>query len=181
MPSQTSYYIADPKYTFLFGPTPNDDLTCAICTQSPLTLPWSREPSRDSDPSLLPCGHVFGHRCLQIWLKTNDTCPACRFRLRYDLCKHPIRPRRLTREGLLLVPPTVPDGGAVGDQCGRCQARTDQIVIFELCAPLAERYYELRTTHERTGSEADRTKMVYAKGQLDKVMQALVPPGERQW
>ncbi|KAK4126215.1 hypothetical protein N657DRAFT_567170 [Parathielavia appendiculata] len=181
MPFETSCFVPDPRYTFLFDPTPRENLICAICTESHLSVPWSWAAIRDSNPSLLPCGHVFGHKCLQIWLRTHDTCPACRFRLKYDLCKHPIPPRRLTRESLLLVPPTIPDGGAVSDQCSWCRTKTDQMVILELCVPLAGRYYELKATYERTGSEVDRKKTATAKGHLDKVLHGLVPPNDWQW
>jgi hypothetical protein len=28
-----------------------------------------------------PCSHIFGNRCITVWLKGNDTCPTCRRQL----------------------------------------------------------------------------------------------------
>ena len=30
---------------------------------------------------LLPCGHIYHWKCCSIWLKNNNTCPVCRFKL----------------------------------------------------------------------------------------------------
>ena len=32
----------------------------------------------------LPCGHLFCNSCLQPWLKTNSTCPTCKFELKHE-------------------------------------------------------------------------------------------------
>jgi hypothetical protein len=188
---QTGCYVPDPKYTFLFDPpSASKPLLCVICTESRLTLPaGSRrgehrpggEAARDSDPAMLPCGHVFGSACLAVWLAAHDMCPACRFVLQYELCWHPIAPRRLTRENLLFSPATLPDGGEVGPQCGPCLRQTDQQVALELGVPLAQAYYECKRRYEETGSAADRRRMELAKEELDKTMKLLTPSEGRRW
>ncbi|KAF2748622.1 hypothetical protein M011DRAFT_457358 [Sporormia fimetaria CBS 119925] len=48
--------------------------------------PICREPYRSSTSNLpdnetavmAPCGHVFGGRCISLWLEDNPTCPTCR-------------------------------------------------------------------------------------------------------
>lgn len=176
----TCCYVPDPKYSFLFAPDPVQ-LQCTICTDSDLFLSWARQRNKDNDPALLPCGHVFGLKCLNYWLQTQDTCPICRFELRYELCKHPINPRRLTRENVLFVPSTLPEGGTVGMQCSQCQRETDQRVATDLCMQLAGRYYERKERYDQTGWEADWKKMTQAAEDLDRVKAALTPPEDRQW
>ena len=34
------------------------------------------------DALLLPCGHLFHYKCCCNWLKTNNTCPMCRFEIK---------------------------------------------------------------------------------------------------
>lgn len=33
-------------------------------------------------PVAMPCGHIFGQSCLYEWLKTNNSCPLCRARIK---------------------------------------------------------------------------------------------------
>lgn len=197
---QTGCYVPDPKYTFLFAPRA-DLPTCAICTDSKLTLPSSDGTSfakstaaaiRDSDPSLLPCGHVFGSLCLQRWLRSHDTCPACRFALRYELCQHPVAPRRLTRENVMFAPPTVGvaaklgvAGAAaaaapavVGTQCVQCRRDTDLAVARELWMLLARRFYELKGKSQKEKLSPEAAHLLAS---MERLMDTLVPKGERQW
>ncbi|KAI0395956.1 hypothetical protein F5Y17DRAFT_160796 [Xylariaceae sp. FL0594] len=54
---------------------------------------------------VLPCGHAFGHACMDQWLRirlhttsdgdTTTTCPSCRASLRHERCGHVVRLRRL--------------------------------------------------------------------------------------
>ncbi|KAJ4300369.1 hypothetical protein N0V88_003043 [Collariella sp. IMI 366227] len=175
---QPGCYVPDPKYTFCFAP--KDKITCVICTESELTLP-SRTLIKDSDPSLLPCGHAFGTKCLKLWLENHDTCPVCRFKLRYELCHHPVSPQRLTKANILFVPPVVPKGGYVGLQCHTCWKETDQQVASEILMPLTETYYKCKEIFERTGAELAREGMVATKKELRRMTEALSPPEEHQW
>ncbi|KAL2131640.1 hypothetical protein VTI74DRAFT_4767 [Chaetomium olivicolor] len=171
-------YMPDPKYTFCFA---KQGVACMICTESSLTLPRSQERTRDSNPSLLPCGHVFGHDCLKLWLQSHDTCPICRFRLRYELCSHRISPCRLTKENVLFVPQTIPDGGMVGLQCSQCWQDTDQRVASELLMPLTRKYYECKMAYEISRSGFDKHAMVLAEEDLNRMWEALSPPQEGRW
>ncbi|KAK3307069.1 uncharacterized protein B0T15DRAFT_492569 [Chaetomium strumarium] len=172
-------YVPDPKRSFVFSPIA---LFCAICTESKLAFPSSDKYIGDSTPSLLPCGHVFGEQCLQLWLQDHDTCPVCRYKLQYELCAHPILPCRLTYYDIMFVPRTIPDGGTVGTQCAPCKRETDRRVAAELWFPLAERYYQHKLACERRGiSPADNYLVVRAKAALEKMMAKLAPPDDQQW
>ncbi|KAL2120774.1 hypothetical protein VTJ04DRAFT_4801 [Mycothermus thermophilus] len=81
-------------------------IVCAICFESKLVLPDDGEDLvADTDPMLLPCGHVLGTCCLLEWLRTEQEqpiprpprCPICRFELRHPRCGHDATPCRLTR------------------------------------------------------------------------------------
>ncbi|KAI1660282.1 hypothetical protein F4813DRAFT_401221 [Daldinia decipiens] len=110
-------------------------LTCHI-SQTVLDVTSKTPRSRDlqdtsrSEPmAVLPCGHFFGFRGIDDWVRTryNDNvcpdCPLCRFLLVYPQCGHEIRIRpydpRFTRDGQL--PLTIPEGGSVPDYCLRCR------------------------------------------------------------
>ncbi|KAL2023049.1 hypothetical protein VTK56DRAFT_3959 [Thermocarpiscus australiensis] len=176
---QPECYVPDPKYTFCFAP--DHDILCAICQESKLTLPSCRVHGKDSDPEILPCGHVFGKACLRSWLSRHDTCPVCRFKLRYELCDHPIPPLGLTTWNIFDAPRTVPDGGKVPAQCGPCRWKTDNKVAADLWMPMAKKYYEFKRAYERSGKETDRVAMAQARENLDKMMDAFTPEAMRDW
>ncbi|KAK7998251.1 CCA tRNA nucleotidyltransferase- mitochondrial [Apiospora arundinis] len=72
--SPDNCFVRCPKITFLVDPEGGNDspggraLECQICRVStlPLILRPASSPKIKSDtrPAILPCGHVFGHRCL---------------------------------------------------------------------------------------------------------------------
>jgi hypothetical protein len=176
-----SCYVPDPRYTFLF--LSNHNLHCTICTATKLTLPSGSKSTRiqDSNPALLPCGHVFGEECLQSWLETRNTCPICRLSLSHELCSHPVNAFRLTMEDILFAPRTIPEGGFIGVQCADCTRQTSQRVTAELCLPLARLYYEVRQRYGRTGARADKIQMMLLKRDLDNVVEGIMPVEHRHW
>lgn len=65
-----------PKRNFT-SPRNSNQNECSICLES-------------FDPPtgivrILPCTHNFHHKCLAVWVKTNRTCPMCRFQLPVSL------------------------------------------------------------------------------------------------
>lgn len=46
---------------------------CCICLS---------EIEKGKETILLPCGHMFHSKCCLSWLKTNNTCPMCRFEIK---------------------------------------------------------------------------------------------------
>ena len=46
---------------------------CCICLS---------EIMKGKETILLPCGHMFHSKCCLSWLKTNNTCPMCRFEIK---------------------------------------------------------------------------------------------------
>ena len=37
-----------------------------------------------ADTLLIPCGHMFHDKCIELWLEKHNTCPVCRFELPTD-------------------------------------------------------------------------------------------------
>ena len=107
-----------PKLTFLIDKPKN--IVCQICRESTMELRSSEDEKKDTSFSILPCGHVACSRCLIKWVKAHKNCPFCKLSLEYPRCKHPIQPRHITKEGLYIVPKTLPDGGSLLDSCSRC-------------------------------------------------------------
>ncbi|KAI1384792.1 uncharacterized protein F4822DRAFT_373475 [Hypoxylon trugodes] len=75
----------------------------------------------------LPCGHVFGDRCIRD-LQTRDidlSCPSCGYRMTYQGCNHPIAPAGIPLDGNKPIrdtfPLTIPEGGDDPKQCLECR------------------------------------------------------------
>ncbi|KAI1121126.1 hypothetical protein F5Y10DRAFT_272393 [Nemania abortiva] len=75
---------------------------------------------------ILPCGHVFGDRCIRgHFLAQRDlACPACGFRMTYR-CGHAIPPAIIPIAGSSSIrdtfPLTIPEGGPIPSQCKQCR------------------------------------------------------------
>ncbi|EGS21387.1 uncharacterized protein CTHT_0032440 [Thermochaetoides thermophila DSM 1495] len=174
-----SCFVPDPKFTFYFQPSYN--IICAICHDTQLYLSSESLPLKDSDPSVLPCGHVFGHECLTSWLRSHNTCPVCRFELKFELCPHRILPRRLTRENVFLCPLTVPDGGKVKTQCAKCTVETGKRVYGDIWKDLVAPYYTHKRDYERTGDERYKRLMEGELKLITRVMSECTNVTDREW
>ncbi|KAH7198143.1 uncharacterized protein B0J16DRAFT_35197 [Fusarium flagelliforme] len=111
-------FVPFPKVTFLIDEPIG--LECQICRQVSCQIKSDAEPLDETNFSLMPCGHTACSRCLKKWFKTQDTCPFCRVDLVYPGCGHAIPTRSLTREGLHLLPRTLPDQGWIPSLCAHC-------------------------------------------------------------
>jgi hypothetical protein len=78
------------------------------------------EPLDESTFSLMPCGHAACLQCLEKWFENQGTCPFCRVDLIYPGCGHRVPVRPLTREGLHLLPRTLPEQGRIPNLCAKC-------------------------------------------------------------
>ncbi|KAI0842806.1 hypothetical protein F5Y06DRAFT_291802 [Hypoxylon sp. FL0890] len=130
------------------------NIPCPICGDSWLEVPPAvtprlhpeETPSREP-MAILPCGHFFGARCLDRWIRTRQTeqlvpdCPLCRFPLVYEECGHPLQIRhydaRFPRRGLL--PLTLPEGGVVPYHCQGCRVEWVQFLANRLAETLYPR------------------------------------------
>ncbi|KAK6948139.1 hypothetical protein Daesc_009903 [Daldinia eschscholtzii] len=111
------------------------DLTCSISHASLDVYTRNSKPRDPNDAAraepmaVLPCGHFFGYRGIDDWIRTRivdempPDCPICRFFLTYPQCGHEIKIRpydaRFQRDGQL--PLTIPEGGTVPKYCLRCR------------------------------------------------------------
>ncbi|GAW13137.1 hypothetical protein ANO14919_025150 [Xylariales sp. No.14919] len=66
---------------------------CGICGNQ---LAISQPPDGDDIETfcVLPCGHAFGHECINSWLGSSNSpnCPSCRYSLYHSGCEHVIAP-----------------------------------------------------------------------------------------
>ncbi|KAL1840695.1 hypothetical protein VTJ49DRAFT_190 [Mycothermus thermophilus] len=121
-----SNYCPRRDEVFLDPDYPEKKLTCAICFETDLMLMEDpMESFADSNPTLLPCGHVFGYTCLKSWMQTvppTYRCSTRRYQFAHLPCGHYVLPRRLSRQQLLTgkIPVTLPQGGHVARDCYIC-------------------------------------------------------------
>ncbi|EPE29069.1 RING/U-box [Glarea lozoyensis ATCC 20868] len=71
----------DAGRTQIMTPVPSEGMTkthqCLICHVH-IGERDADETEQIESPSRLPCGHVFGSACLEVWLADHETCPVCR-------------------------------------------------------------------------------------------------------
>jgi hypothetical protein len=65
----------------VMAPVPPEEMTethqCLIC-HVPIGERGAEDTEQIESASRLPCGHIFGSACLEIWLTDHDSCPMCR-------------------------------------------------------------------------------------------------------
>jgi hypothetical protein len=145
-------------------------MVCQICDDSKICLDEKSSSIVDTQPAALPCGHVFGHRCLRKWMRVRDVCPTCRMRLRHSGCEHKIEPRVLDFESILSVPKTMPEGGRVGEYCRGCQLERQEEAEFTSFHQLKKEFRDARELLARTGTEEARQSMIVAKKRLEEFL-----------
>jgi hypothetical protein len=99
-----SNYIPCPYKALLMEP--EKQLVCTICQTTELKFDGD-DCTGDAVPALLPCGHVFGWECLQVWLRDHNNCPSCRLEFKHKWCKHKIPPAKLTKSNIFQLPLTM--------------------------------------------------------------------------
>ncbi|KAF4433156.1 hypothetical protein FACUT_8193 [Fusarium acutatum] len=142
-------------------------LECGICLTDMSIFPHEHTFSHDPNRSfrertmshraqILPCGHMFGYKCLQVMIAEANipldeedeeddgeeeeeeipqlSCPSCRvvFSAHID-CPHPHSgmPMPTTMEGVYAMPPTFSEGGVLSHSCAGCVA-TEMISVIDV-------------------------------------------------
>ncbi|KAK8090588.1 hypothetical protein PG994_000093 [Apiospora phragmitis] len=175
--SPDNCFVQFPKIAFLVGPEGDDGiasepvLECQICLVSSLHLRPASSPKIKSDtrPAILPCGHIFGHRCLAKWLRTHDACPCCRLRLRHRACRHRVEPRVVDASSVFHLPRTLADGGAVGDLCRPCRAQRHEEAEAARFLRLRRAYREARNVWRASGDARDHRAMEAARADFEEL------------
>ncbi|KAK7927588.1 hypothetical protein PG985_004586 [Apiospora marii] len=172
-------FVRCPKITFLIGPEGGDydasagehALECQICLVSKLEIRPASSPKIKSDtrPAILPCGHVFGHRCLAKWLRSHSACPCCRLRLRHCGCGHRVEPRVVDPSSILHLPRTLSDGGVIGDLCGTCREQRHQEAQAARLLQLRMAYCEARDVWRASGDVRDQRAMEAARDDFEEL------------
>lgn len=124
--SSVSNFVKSPIDAFLIE---QRKCACEICQTTELEIvdvsKGITADRADCVPALLPCGHVFGLLCLVSWLARSQTCPSCRFDLKYELCGHQANPFPLFLHTIFTAPPTTSSGYTFPRQCGSCAQASD--------------------------------------------------------
>ncbi|KAK8868882.1 hypothetical protein PGQ11_007460 [Apiospora arundinis] len=177
--SPDNCFVRCPKITFLVDPEGGNDspggraLECQICRVStlPLILRPASSPKIKSDtrPAILPCGHVFGHRCLAKWLRSHDACPCCRLKLRHRGCSHRVEPRVVDSSSIFHLPRTLPDGGVVGDLCHKCREQRQEEAETDRFLRLRKAYKEARDVWRASGDARDHRAMEAARADFEEL------------
>ncbi|KAK3688570.1 hypothetical protein B0T22DRAFT_157838 [Podospora appendiculata] len=147
--SHARCFIPCPRLTFLIHKP--DNLVCQICQETRLTFASHRNTTTewaDNTPAILPCGHVFGFRCLERWLQISNTCAICRLAIRYE-CGHRIPPVAITAGTVLFLPRTIPYGGTIPSKCTQCSITTGNLAPVDL----VEGWARARRLYVETGEK----------------------------
>jgi hypothetical protein len=157
-----------PKVTFLVDEPMK--LECQICRQASCQIKSDAEPLDESTFSLLPCGHAACLHCLDKWFKSQDTCPFCRVDLTYPGCSHKVPARPLTREGLHLLPRTLPDQGHIPTLCAWCLKRILLTKAENRFRQATQEFQAARLRLHRTQAVADEVIMLAKREELETVL-----------
>ncbi|KAI1746931.1 hypothetical protein F4782DRAFT_522905 [Xylaria castorea] len=117
IPNQDSF-VPSPKVTFLIDSPTN--LMCQICQQAPLKMAISADNPHPGVTAILPCGHIFCHGCINIWLTSHKSCPFCRTSMTHPGCMHQVQPRLIAQDTIHTLPETLANGGTIGEFCFKC-------------------------------------------------------------
>ena len=58
------------------GKLDNDKKKCTICLEDYVN---------GDDSIALPCIHIFHANCIKTWLKNQNTCPICKYEIKYEI------------------------------------------------------------------------------------------------
>ena len=123
------------------GPKPT--VMCPICQVDTLWIKGLDDCGKEGwdFARVLPCGHMFGHNCLEKALKVRpERCPLCDLNLRYThqgICTHAVEgivAPATGRHTIDRVPRTIPEGGRIPLFCSACRAsqvRARTLVLAE--------------------------------------------------
>ncbi|KAK1635182.1 hypothetical protein BDP81DRAFT_462229 [Colletotrichum phormii] len=163
-----------PHITFLIDKP--GDLVCQICHHSQLALRSEAEARGlyvelwDSVPAMLPCGHVAGAQCLEIWLWDNKSCPFCRQKLVHSECGHQVQPRHLFSQNVAFTPNSIPDGGSIPELCYTCYKAALWVSANFRYRTCKRRFEQARSRYLASESQADANILLHRKVDFEKVI-----------
>ncbi|KAK7956624.1 uncharacterized protein PG986_005846 [Apiospora aurea] len=168
--SPNNCFVQFPKIAFLVdsegdgGIISEPVLECQICLVSRLELRPASSPKIKSDtrPAILPCGHIFGHRCMAKWLRTHDACPCCRLRLRHPVCRHRVEPRVVDSGSIFHLPRTLSDGGT-------CREQRHEEAEAARFLRLRKAYSKARDVWRASGDARDHRAMEAARADFEEL------------
>lgn len=167
VPTNKECFVPSPMITFLIDEP--DDLVCQVCQQTPLKLAITAESPNPGLTSILPCGHIFCHGCIDHWLASHDSCPFCRTVLTHADCKHQVQPRFIAQDTIHTLPPTLANGGAIGDLCFKCAAKDRREISLERWADSAKKFKAARQEAEELGTDEAIENMRKAQKAFERI------------
>lgn len=159
-------YVPCPKITFLVDKP--KDLVCEICLVSELKFRSCVRELTDNTPTILPCGHIAGYRCLKEWLRTHTNCPFCRMELKYNACPHAITPRPVNKTNIHTIPKTIPEGGAITIQCKECRLKWREVYSELIMETHIKKFAEARKKYLESQDPSDLAKAWESKTMLEE-------------
>ncbi|KAI0132683.1 hypothetical protein BJ170DRAFT_614920 [Xylariales sp. AK1849] len=160
-------YIPSPLITFLVDEV--DYLVCQICCTSKMGLHERTIKIIDTQPASLPCGHVYGYRCLIKWFRCHDVCPTCRMSLRHSGCNHKVEPHVLDMENILSVPKTIPEGGVLDEFCRPCRLKQDEEHEIHSFHQLKREFREARALYHVVKTAEAKKAMMALRGKFENL------------
>ncbi|KAF4977463.1 hypothetical protein FZEAL_6027 [Fusarium zealandicum] len=103
------------------------NLVCSICYDDTVVCPQSHQAEDGREhhgATVLPCGHIFGKKCISTLFAYNETpsCPTCRTPLQHTTCghSHPGMAMPHEKSSLSSLPATISEGGKISGKCVEC-------------------------------------------------------------
>lgn len=157
-----------PKITFLIDEPPK--LECQICRQAHCEIKSDTELVDETTFSMMPCGHAACSLCLDKWLRRHGSCPFCRSCLKYPGCGHSVPARLLTKEGLHLLPRTLPDRGWIPHLCARCLRESLLSQAESRFRQATQEFRDARRRFHETRAAADEHVLLVKREEFETVL-----------
>ncbi|KAI0112148.1 hypothetical protein GGR51DRAFT_557329 [Nemania sp. FL0031] len=104
------------------------DVECQICNKR-LAITEPADEDNIESYTVLPCGHVFGHTCIGLWMDASNqgscpsTCPSCRFVLQHSGCNDYVVLKEINSGSNMwtTISDSIVDEGGLPPVCAFCE------------------------------------------------------------
>ncbi|KAK1834345.1 hypothetical protein QBC39DRAFT_369253 [Podospora conica] len=157
-------------------------IACEICHKAELSVGLPPETALDHIAAILPCGHVFGQKCIKGWLESNTTCPTCRFDLSYPCKRHCVPAVPINVHTILWIPKTIARGGRIQSVCPTCREHELHQQARHLYQDVSRFIRQSLPEHRTVGGEQVYAKLVAkAEAFAEQCAEQCVGPQRVEW